>query len=115
MSLDELTTEAVAPEMADIDALDTQARLRLINQEDAKVAAAVGLEIPQIARAVQRAAHSFRVGGRLIYVGAGTSGRLGVLDASECPPTFGVPARLGTGDHCGRAGRDVPGRGGRGG
>ena len=60
-------------------------------EEDAKVAAAVGLEIPQIARAVQRAAHSFRVGGRLIYVGAGTSGRLGRLDASECPPTFGVP------------------------
>ena len=90
-ALDELTTEAGAPELADIDALDTQAKLRIINGEDAKVAAAVGGEIPQIARAVHRAAHSFRVGGRLIYVGAGTSGRLGVLDAAECPPTFGVP------------------------
>ena len=90
-ALEQLTTEATAPEMADIDSLDTQARLRLINAEDAKVAAAVGLEIPQITRAVHRAAHSLRAGGRLIYVGAGTSGRLGVLDAAECPPTFGVP------------------------
>ncbi|MBV9851533.1 MAG: N-acetylmuramic acid 6-phosphate etherase [Armatimonadetes bacterium] len=90
-ALENLITEAIAPQMADIDALDTQARLRLINQEDAKVAAAVGQEIPQIARAVHRAAHSLRAGGRLIYVGAGTSGRLGVLDAVECPPTFGVP------------------------
>ena len=90
-ALENLITEAAAPEMADIDALDTQARLRLINREDAKVAAAIGQEIPQIARAVHRAAHSFRAGGRLIYVGAGTSGRLGVLDAVECPPTFGVP------------------------
>ena len=57
------------------------------------VAAAVEREIPQIARAVQRAAASFRAGGRLLYVGAGTSGRLGVLDAAECPPTFGVPPR----------------------
>ncbi len=90
-ALDTLTTEAADPALFDIDALDIPARLRLMNAEDAGVAAAVGLEIPHIARAVQRAAHSLRTGGRLIYVGAGTSGRLGVLDASECPPTFGVP------------------------
>ncbi len=85
-----LTTEAIDPALADIDALDTETRLRLINAEDARVAAAVEREIPQIARAVQRAAASLRAGGRLLYVGAGTSGRLGVLDAAECPPTFGV-------------------------
>jgi len=89
-----LTTEAADPGLADIDTLDVEARLRLINAEDAKVAAAVALEIPQIARAVRLAASSLRAGGRLIYIGAGTSGRLGVLDASECPPTFGVPATM---------------------
>jgi len=89
-----LTTEAINPDLTDIDTLTTEARLRLINSEDAKVAAAVALEIPSIARAVQRAAASFRAGGRLIYVGAGTSGRLGVLDAAECPPTFGVSPSL---------------------
>ena len=85
-----LTTEAINPALADIDSLDTETRLRLMNTEDAKVAAAVALEIPQITRAVQRAAASLRAGGRLVYLGAGTSGRLGVLDAAECPPTFGV-------------------------
>ena len=85
-----LTTEAINPALADIDALDTETRLRLMNTEDATVAAAVALEIPQITRAVQRAAASLRAGGRLVYLGAGTSGRLGVLDAAECPPTFGV-------------------------
>ncbi len=86
-----LTTEASHPDLADLDMLDTETRLRRINAEDAKVAAAVALEIPQIAAAVHLAAQSIRQGGRLIYLGAGTSGRLGVLDASECPPTFGVP------------------------
>jgi len=86
-----LTTEAINPELADIDALDTETRLRLMNAADAEVAAAVAFEIPHITRAVQRAAASLRAGGRLIYLGAGTSGRLGVLDAAECPPTFGVP------------------------
>ena len=90
LSTEALTTEAINPALADIDALDTETRLRLMNAEDATVAAAVGLEIPSIARAVQRAAASLRAGGRLLYVGAGTSGRLGVLDAAECPPTFGV-------------------------
>ena len=90
LPLNLLTTEAVDPALTEWDALDTLTRLRLMNDEDAKVAAAVALELPQIARAVSRAAASLRAGGRLIYVGAGTSGRLGVLDASECPPTFGI-------------------------
>ena len=94
LSTEALTTEAINPALADIDALDTETRLRLMNAEDATVAAAVGLEIPSIARAVQRAAASLRAGGRLLYVGAGTSGRLGVLDAAECPPTFGVAATV---------------------
>ena len=89
-----LTTEVINPALTDIDLLDTETRLRLINAEDALVAAAVEREIPQIARAVQRAAASFRAGGRLLYIGAGTSGRLGVLDAAECPPTFGVSAQM---------------------
>ncbi len=92
--IDTLTTEAINPDLTDIDALPLEARLRLMNDEDARVAAAVTLEIPHVARAVQRAAASFRAGGRLLYVGAGTSGRLGVLDAAECPPTFGVPPGL---------------------
>ena len=89
-----LTTEAINPDLTDIDALPLEARLRLMNDEDAQIAAAVGREIPHVARAVQRVAASFRAGGRLVYVGAGTSGRLGVLDAAECPPTFGVPPGL---------------------
>ena len=89
-----LTTEAINPDLTDIDALPLEARLRLMNEEDARVAAAVSGEIPHVARAVQRVAASFRAGGRLLYVGAGTSGRLGVLDAAECPPTFGVPPGL---------------------
>lgn len=68
--------------------------LRLINQEDAGVAAAVQQELPRIALAVERIVERLEGGGRLIYVGTGTSGRLGVLDASECPPTFGVAREL---------------------
>lgn len=93
-ALDHLATESANPDLADIDAVGTETRLRLINAQDATVAAAVEKEIPQIARVVARAANSFRQGGRLIYAGAGTSGRLGVLDASECPPTFGVPPTM---------------------
>ena len=89
-----LTTEIINAALTNIDLLDTETRLRLMNAEDALVAAAVEREIPQIARAVQRAAASFRAGGRLLYIGAGTSGRLGVLDAAECPPTFGVSPKL---------------------
>ena len=94
LALARLTTEAADPTLAEIDALGTEDRLRLLNAQDARVAAAVEREVPHIARAVSCAARSFRGGGRLFYVGAGTSGRLGVLDAAECPPTFGVPPTL---------------------
>jgi N-acetylmuramic acid 6-phosphate etherase len=77
-----------------LDRLSTHAILRLMNREDRKVAIAVGREIPAIARAVDAIARSIRRGGRLFYVGAGTSGRLAVLDAAECPPTFGVSGNL---------------------
>ncbi|MGO8670865.1 MAG: N-acetylmuramic acid 6-phosphate etherase [Capsulimonadaceae bacterium] len=93
-ALARLTTEALNPDLMNIDSMDTEARLRVINAEDARVAAAVEVQIPNIARAVHRVVHSFRSGGRLIYVGSGTSGRLGVLDAAECPPTFGVPPEM---------------------
>jgi N-acetylmuramic acid 6-phosphate etherase len=87
-------TETVDPALAEIDRLDTLERLRLMNSLDQGVAAAVSTEIPAIAAVVRHVAESFRRGGRLIYVGAGTSGRLGVLDAVECPPTFGVDPGL---------------------
>lgn len=85
-----LITEAPNPQTAKIDTLPTASILRLINREDAKVAACVRKAIPQISRAVTLVAQALREGGRLFYVGAGTSGRLGVLDAAECPPTFGT-------------------------
>ncbi len=75
----------------DIDARSTTDILTIINSEDKKVALAVETQIPFIASAVELVVNSFLNGGRLIYVGAGTSGRVGVVDASECPPTFGVP------------------------
>lgn len=76
-----------------LDRLPTKAILRLMNREDRRVAVSVGHEIPSIARAVDAIVSCIRKGGRLIYVGAGTSGRLAVLDAAECPPTFGVSPR----------------------
>lgn len=84
-------TEQRNDRFGDMDALSTEELMYRINDEDAKVAAAVRLTIPQAAAAAEHAAAGIAKGGRLIYVGAGTSGRLGVLDASECPPTFGVP------------------------
>ena len=89
--LDKLLTEQPNPASAAIDALPTEEALRIINAEDRRVAEAVGNEIPAMARAVDAIVAAFGHGGRLFYIGAGTSGRLGVLDASECPPTFGVP------------------------
>jgi N-acetylmuramic acid 6-phosphate etherase len=86
-----LLTEQPNPASAQIDRLPTEEMLRVINEEDRKVAESVGAELPQIARAVDGIVAAFRAGGRLLYIGAGTSGRLGVLDASECPPTFNVP------------------------
>ena len=89
-----LTTEARNPRTTHIDQLSTLEMLTLIHQEDAAVATAVESQLPAIARAVDAIAERFAQGGRLFYIGAGTSGRLGVLDASECPPTFSVPPTL---------------------
>jgi N-acetylmuramic acid 6-phosphate etherase len=87
-------TEHRNPASRMLDRLPTEAILRLMNREDRKVAIAVGREIPSIRRAVDAIVERIRNGGRLIYVGAGTSGRLAVLDAAECPPTFGVSPSL---------------------
>jgi len=89
-----LVTETRNPATEHLDELPTLAMLELINDEDAKVAAAVRAELPHIAKAIDAITTRFQNGGRLFYIGAGTSGRLGVLDASECPPTFSVPAEL---------------------
>ena len=89
--LENLLTEQSNPASASIDSLSTEAALRIINAEDRKVAEAVEREIPAIARAVDASVAAFERGGRLFYIGAGTSGRLGVLDASEIPPTFSAP------------------------
>jgi len=90
----ELLTEQRNPASADIDEASTLAMLSIINSEDARVAQAVKEELPHIATAVELVATAFRQNGRLFYLGAGTSGRLGILDASECPPTFRAPAEL---------------------
>ena len=87
-------TEERNPLTRDIDTLPTLDMLTLINNEDQKVALAVREELPKIAIAVDAITARMQRGGRLIYIGAGTSGRLGVLDASECPPTFGTPPEL---------------------
>lgn len=78
----------------DLDTLSTEEILRIINQEDHKVPEAVGRELPKIAETVELIVQQITLGGRLLYVGCGTSGRLGVLDAAECPPTFGVEPSL---------------------
>ncbi|HZI19200.1 MAG TPA: N-acetylmuramic acid 6-phosphate etherase [Pyrinomonadaceae bacterium] len=87
-------TEQENPRTRGIAGLPTLEVVRLMNEEDAGVAAAVGEVLPDVARAVDGIAGRLGAGGRLFYVGTGTSGRLGVLDASECPPTFGVPPEL---------------------
>jgi len=89
-----LTTEARNPNSEHIDELSTLEMLTIFNSEDAAVAGAVATQLPVIAKAVDAIAERFAQGGRLFYIGAGTSGRLGVLDASECPPTFSVPPTL---------------------
>lgn len=86
----DLVTEQRNPNTMDIDSKTTMEILKLINQEDKKVPFRVEQELPQIARAVDLVVDSLKNGGRLFYIGAGTSGRLGVLDAAECPPTFGT-------------------------
>src|SRR5215217_7952446 len=93
-ALEKLLTEQRNATSVDIDSLPTAEVLTIINAEDRKVADAVAAAIPSITEAVDRIVERFRSGGRLFYIGAGTSGRLGVLDASECPPTFSVPYEL---------------------
>ncbi len=92
--MDLTLTEERNPLTKDIDTLPTLDMLTLINAEDQKVALAVHDELSRIAAAVEAITARMQRGGRLIYIGAGTSGRLGVLDASECPPTFGTPPEL---------------------
>ncbi|MFF3399280.1 N-acetylmuramic acid 6-phosphate etherase [Streptomyces sp. NPDC002659] len=93
--LDALTTEAFRPELADIDRLPTLDIARIMNGEDETVPAAVAAQLPRIAAAIDATAERMSRGGRLVYAGAGTAGRLGVLDASECPPTFNTdPAEV---------------------
>ncbi|MGR5143936.1 N-acetylmuramic acid 6-phosphate etherase [Photobacterium sp. DNB23_23_1] len=89
IDLTKMVTESRNSASAEIDTLSTIDMLNVINQEDQKVALAVEAVLPEIARAVDAIADAFLQGGKLIYSGAGTSGRLGILDASECPPTFG--------------------------
>jgi N-acetylmuramic acid 6-phosphate etherase len=103
--LSNLTTEQRNPRTAGIDLASTEEILALMNAEDQTVAARVGEALPDIARAVELAVASFKEGGRLLYFGAGTSGRLGILDSAECPPTFGVPPEMVVGSIAG--GRDT--------
>lgn len=91
---DHLLTEQINPASRAIDSLPTLEVLRILNAEDRTVAEAVNAELPQIGRAVDAVVSALRAGGHLFYIGAGTSGRLGVLDAAECPPTFGVNPEL---------------------
>jgi N-acetylmuramic acid 6-phosphate etherase len=92
--LDSLLTEQRNAASAQIDELASEDILRVINGEDQKVATAVAVEVPNIAKAVDAIVEAIRHGGRLFYIGAGTSGRLGVLDAAECPPTYNVSPEL---------------------
>lgn len=93
-SLNRLTTEQRNPHSKNIDELSAFDIVQLINQEDHGVPHAVAKCLPDIAQAVEKIEQAFLNGGRLVYIGAGTSGRLGVLDASECPPTYGVPPEM---------------------
>ncbi|HEU4561686.1 MAG TPA: N-acetylmuramic acid 6-phosphate etherase [Longimicrobium sp.] len=92
--LDPRLTEQRNPATTDIDRLSALEIVRVINDEDHRIPPAVAQQLEQVARAVEFAEDAFRRGGRLIYVGAGTSGRLGVLDASEMPPTYGTDPRM---------------------
>ena len=94
IDLEKLTTESRNQNTIDIDKVSTLEMVRKINNEDKKVAEAVEAELPKSAEAIDGIVKGMHKGGRLIYIGAGTSGRLGVLDASECPPTYGVSEEL---------------------
>lgn len=91
INLSQMVTESRNPASSQIDTLPTLDMLAVINSEDQKVPLAVAATLPEIARVVDLVVDAFACGGRLIYCGAGTSGRLGILDASECPPTYGTP------------------------
>jgi N-acetylmuramic acid 6-phosphate etherase len=92
--LSRLTTEAVNPRTVRLDRIPITELLELMNDEDRRVPRAIRRVLPRVAHAVELAEKAIAGGGRLFYVGAGTSGRLGVLDATECPPTFGTPPKL---------------------
>ncbi|WP_308249977.1 N-acetylmuramic acid 6-phosphate etherase [Sphaerisporangium fuscum] len=92
--LSALTTEAVLEELRDLDTLPTDRLVALMHQQDQDVSSAVAAVLPQITRAIDDIVDRMRAGGRLIYIGAGTAGRLGILDASECPPTFNTDPSL---------------------
>lgn len=92
--LERLPTEQPNPESRDLDQCSTLQLLEIMNAADAQVAEAVRRELPRVATAVEAIGDALEAGGSLTYLGAGTSGRLGVLDAAECPPTFGVPPEL---------------------
>ena len=94
MTLEHLTTEARNPASAAMDTFSAAEIVKVMNDEDARVAAAVAAEAGAIAQAIDVIADALQRGGRLVYLGAGTSGRLGVLDASECPPTFNTPPEM---------------------
>ena len=94
LNLKKMVTESRNENTMNIDTLTTMEMVKVINNEDKKVALAVEKELENIAKAIDKISYAFLNGGRLIYIGAGTSGRLGILDASECPPTFGTPATL---------------------
>src|SRR5688572_23631215 len=92
--LSHLPTEAINLSTRELSRVSTRDAMLLINDEDQKIAPAVRECVDEIARAVDAIAEKLQNGGRLFYIGAGTSGRLGILDASECPPTFGTPPEL---------------------
>ena len=94
IDLAKLTTESRNEDTLNIDKVSTLDMVKIINNEDKKVAAAVEAELPKIAEAIDEIVKGMHKGGRFIYIGAGTSGRLGILDASECPPTYGVSEDL---------------------
>jgi N-acetylmuramic acid 6-phosphate etherase len=93
VQLNDLTTEVRNGRTAELDRMSMLEIVTAMNEEDAGVASAVRAVLPEVAQAAAWARDASLAGGRLIYLGAGTSGRLGVLDAAECPPTFGVPEK----------------------
>lgn len=92
MSMKNLPTEQRNPDTENIDEVSTVEMLQMINNEDKKVAYCIERRLPEIAAAVDAMSEAFAAGGRIVYCGAGTSGRMGFMDSAECPPTFGIPA-----------------------